>query len=123
MRIHPQIVTKNSLPEFVILPYEEYEKLITLLEDQEDIEGAKEFSQNNEETIPFEILRNIANRKNAIRQFRELRGMSASELARKIGVSRQYINQLEKGSSKGKGSAIVLKKIASALNISIELLI
>lgn len=123
MRIHPQVIVKNSMPEFVVLPYKEYGDIIELLEDQLDIQAVEEFQQSKKDTIPFEIVQQIAKGKNAIKKLREFRKLSASSLARKVGVSRQYINQLENNINRRKGSAETLKKIAAALNINIDLLV
>lgn len=122
MIIHPQIITKNSLPEFVVLSYKEYELLLDRLEDQEDIEEIQEFRKNNNETIPFELLKLIANKKkNAVAIFRDFRKISQAALAAKIGASRQYLCQIESGQRKGSGK--VLKKIADVLAVDVDLLI
>jgi hypothetical protein len=39
MKIHPQFLSKNGLPIFVILPYEEYQNILEKCEDIEDIEA------------------------------------------------------------------------------------
>ena len=120
--IHPQVITKNSIPEFVVLPYKEYGLLLDALEDQKDIKSIQEFHETGAETIPFELLKLIANKeKNAVHAFREFRKMSQSVLALKVKISRQYLCQIESGQRKG--SSHILKKIATALNIDIDLLI
>ncbi len=37
MTFHPQIIEKNSKKEFVVLPYEEWLEMQTLLEDAQDL--------------------------------------------------------------------------------------
>ena len=120
--IHPQIITKNSVPEFIVLPYKEYGLLLDALEDQEDIKSIQEFHKTDAETIPFELLKSITDKgKNAVTAFREFRKISQAVLASKAGISRQYLCQIESGQRKGSGS--VLKKIASVLDIDVDLLI
>ena len=120
--IHPQVITKNRVPEFVVLPYKEYGLLLDALEDQKDIESIQEFHETSAGTIPFELLKSIANKgRNAVNAFREFRKMSQTALASKAGISRQYLCQIESGQRKGSGS--VLKKIASVLDIDVDLLI
>jgi DNA-binding XRE family transcriptional regulator len=121
MRIHPQIITKNKYPEFVVLPYKEYEIIIEALEDQIDIKAIDEFHSGNGETFSLELVQKLANGENPIKLFRELRKISQTDFAKKAGISRQYLNQLENGTRKG--SAKILKKIANLLDIEIDLLI
>lgn len=122
MIIHPQVIKKNSVPEFVVLPYKEYGMLIDALEDQEDIKAVQEFHEADEETIPFELLRAIANKsENPVHAFREFRDISQSALASKVKISRQYLSQIESGQRKGSSS--ILKKIANALDIDVDFLI
>ena len=120
MKIHPQIIIKNNLPEFIVLPYKEYDNLLNALEDKEDIKAVKDFHSNNQKTIPFELLQSIANGKNAIRVFREFRKISQIKLAEQAGISRQYLCQIENGTRKG--SHKVLKRIADILDVDIDLL-
>lgn len=122
MMIHPQIIKKNSLPEFVVLPYKEYGMLLDALEDQEDIKAVQEFHETDAETIPLELLKLVSDKeKNAVHAFREFRKISQTALASKIKISRQYLSQIESGQRKG--SSAVLKKIADALNIDVDMLI
>jgi DNA-binding XRE family transcriptional regulator len=121
MKIHPQIITKNEHPEFVVLPYVEYEIFLEALEEQLDIKAIDEFRAGNQKTFPMEIAQKISNGEDKVKVFRELRGMSQSNLAKKAGISRQYLNQIE--SKARTGSAKVLKKIADLLDIDVDLLI
>jgi DNA-binding XRE family transcriptional regulator len=121
MKIHPQIITKNKHPEFVIIPYLEYEAILAELEDKADIKLIDEFHANPQETFSLEIAQKISNGENPIKVFRELRGISQANLAKKAGISRQYLNQIENKTRIG--SAKTLKKMASLLNIDLNLLI
>jgi len=110
------------MPEFVVLPYKEYGLLLDALEDQKDIKSIQEFHETGAETIPFELLKSVTNKgKNAVNAFREFRKMSQTALASKAGISRQYLCQIESNQRKGSGS--VLKKIASVLDVDVDLLI
>lgn len=126
MKMHPQIITntKDKLPEFIVLPYHEYVYLLDALEDQddqEDIEAIKEFQAGNKETIPLEILKAIEEGESAIRAFREFRKISQTDLAKKVGVSRQYLCQIEK--KERQGNIKLIKKIAEVLDIDIDLIV
>lgn len=121
MKVHPQIIAKNNVPAFIVLPYKEYEAILEALEDREDIEAVQSFRAGTEETIPFELLQSITNGASAIQVFREFRKITQATLAKQIGISRQYLCQIEK--NERKGGIEVLKKIAAALDIDIDLLI
>lgn len=121
MKIHPQIITKNKYPAFVVLPYDEYEVLIEALEDQIDIKAIDAFHASNQETFPLEIVQKIAEGVNPIKAFRELRKISQTDFAKQAGISRQYLNQMENHTRKG--SVKILKKIANLLDIDLDLLI
>ncbi len=53
--------------------------------------------------------------------FRDFRKISQAALAAKVGISRQYLCQIE--SNQRKGSSRILKKIADALGVDVALLI
>ena len=53
-----------------------------------------------------------------IRQLREAAGLNQAELARKVGVTDAYINQLERGNRKNPSLA-VLTKLARALGADV----
>lgn len=121
MKIHPQIITKDNIPVFIVLSYEEYNSLLDALEDKEDIESVRNFHATAQQTIPFEELQSLAKGQNAVHVFRQLRQMSQTDLAKQVGISRQYLCQIEKGERQGSNK--VLKKIAEVLNIDVGLLI
>ena len=121
MKIHPQIITKNKLPEFVVLSYKEYEFLLEKAEETEDVEAIQDFHATTQEVLSFEILRSISNGESAVRVLREFRQLSQAALAKKAGVSRQFLCQIEKKERQGRTNT--LKKIAQALEVDIELLL
>jgi XRE family transcriptional regulator, aerobic/anaerobic benzoate catabolism transcriptional regulator len=63
-------------------------------------------------------LRSLGDR---VRQARARRGMTRKQLARDSGISERYLAQIESG--KGNISVLVLRRLAKALNMSIELLL
>lgn len=118
MKIHPQIISDKGEPAFVVLPYAEYELIIQTLENIEDIEAIEIASENTSERFPLELVEKIASGENAIKVFRDYRGLSQVELANRAGVSRQYMSQIESGERIG--TARLLKKIATALSIDLD---
>ncbi len=121
MKLHTQIITQKGNPAFVVIPYKEYEKLLEAFENLEDIEAAQQAKNDTNEYIPFELVKRIGEGESPIKVYREYRKISQTVLAKKLGVSRQYISQIE--AKERTGTAKLLKKIAKILNVEIDDLI
>jgi len=65
-----------------------------------------------------DVLKLLADR---VRQARALRGMTRKQLARDSGVSERYLAQIEGG--KGNISVLVLRQLAKALNVPLDVLL
>ena len=117
-----QIIERNGKPEWAVLPYEEYLKLVEQAELLEDIRDFDEMNaaikRGEEELIPAEVVNAILDGKSPIKVWREYRGLTQQQLADGIGISKPYLSQLETG--KRTGTAEVLSAIADALNVSLE---
>lgn len=117
-----QIIERNGKPEWAVLPYEEYLKLIEQAELLEDIRDFDEINaaikRGEEELIPAEVVNAILDGKSPIKVWREYRGLTQQQLADMAGISKPYLSQLETG--KRTGTTEVLSTIAEALNVSLE---
>ena len=117
-----QIIERNGKPEWAVLPYEEYLKLIEQAELLEDIRDFDEINaainRGEEELIPAEVVDAILDGKSPIKVWREYRGLTQQRLADMVGISKPYLSQLETG--KRTGTTEVLSTIAEALNVSLE---
>jgi len=122
MKEQIQIIERDGKPEWAVLPYEEYLKLIEqaeLLEDIRDFDNINAaIERGEEELIPAEVLNAILDGKNPIKVWREYRGLTQQQLAAMAGISKPYLSQLE--TSKRKGTTDVLSAIAKALDLSLE---
>jgi len=122
MKEQIQIIERDGKPEWVVLPYEEYLKLIEqaeLLEDIRDFDNINAaIERGEEELIPAEVLNAILDGKNPIKVWREYRGLTQQQLAAMAGISKPYLSQLE--TSKRIGTTDVLSAIAKALDLSLE---
>ena len=117
-----QIIEKNGKPEWAVLPYKEFENLMEAAEMAEDGRDLNKFhEQDDGERIPAEIVNRILDGEHPIKVWREFNGMTQEMLARKTGISKAYISQLER--RKRLGRADVLKSIAAALNLAVDDLI
>ena len=109
----PQIIEKNGKPEYAVLPYDDYVRLIEVAQDAAD---AKEIFDTGD-LVPSEIVDRLLAGKNPIRVWREHRGMTQQALADVAGISKPYLSQIETGERDGHA---VLSKIAEALNLSVD---
>jgi DNA-binding XRE family transcriptional regulator len=120
-----QIIKKDGSPEYAIIPYDEYERLMErseMLEDVQDFDAARlAIEQGKEERVPAEVVNRILDGAPAIRVWREHRGLSASQLADACGITVAAISQIESG--KRKPSVDTLKAIAMALTVDVDDLI
>lgn len=118
MKVHPQTIYAGSKPQFVVLQAEEYKSLIQTLEDFTDIQEIRSSLKNPDATFPMKVVMALANGESPIKVYRKHRNISQAALADKVGVTRQYIIQLEKG--KRTGGIYTLKAIAKALNVDFD---
>ena len=113
-----QIIEKNGVPEFAVLPYDEYKALLSLADDKSDIVDVIAFRKKQEESFPEDVLDALLSGRNPIKVYRSHRKMTQSALAKAIGKSLPYVAKLESGERKG--SMDVLSAIAAALNVDLE---
>ncbi|MCP4628511.1 MAG: helix-turn-helix transcriptional regulator [bacterium] len=105
--IEPQIIMQDGKPAFAVIPWEQYQKLTHQEFDETDV------------WIPHEVVKaNVINGASMIRAWREYFGMTQQELARRAGMTQPALARLEKSDSKPRIST--LKKIASAMDITLE---
>lgn len=117
-----QIIEKNGQPEWAVVPYEEYQRLVAeaeMLQDIRDYDEAKVALANGaEELIPSEVTYALLDGENPIRVWREYRGLTQQQVAEEAGISKPYLSQLESGQRKG--TAEVLAAVARALHVSLD---
>jgi len=117
-----QIIEKNGQPEWAVVPYEEYQRLVAeaeMLQDIRDYDEAKlALASGAEELIPSEVTYALLDGENPIRVWREYRGLTQQQVAAEAGISKPYLSQLESG--RRKGTAEVLAAVARALKVSLD---
>ena len=104
-----QIIEKDNEPEYAVLPYAEYLKLVEMAEDAADIAAFDAALRDEAEAVPDTVVQRLVGGENPVRVWREHRGLTQGELAGKAGIAPPYLSQIEAGSRKG--SAEVLKKL------------
>lgn len=108
--------------DMIVLSKSDYEMLLERAELAEDIAAVdayrRKLAAGEEEAIPEEFANRLIDGENPVRVYRELRGLSARELAEKTGISAAFLSEIENG--KKEGGVSTLKKIAQALGVIID---
>lgn len=108
--------------EMVTIPREEYERLREAAEDLADIAAydrvKADLAAGREELIPAEYADRLIDGESPVRVYRELRGLTQAALAERSGVNRVQIADIEAG--RKTGSVETVRKLAEALNVSID---
>lgn len=104
--------------EMITIPKAEFDRLVEAAEDLEDIKAIEDYKANPQEGLPHKYMVRLVEDEAPLLVFREWRGLNQSELARKSGVHRVSIADIEAG--RKTGSVHTLKKLAEALNITID---
>ncbi|MBE2223051.1 MAG: XRE family transcriptional regulator, partial [Anaerolineae bacterium] len=95
-----QLIEKEGKPEWAVVPYDVYQRLLEdseMLEDIRDYDAAKQAIETGEELVPSEVAYAILDGGNPIRVWRDYRGMTQQVLANQAEISAAYLSQLESG--------------------------
>jgi DNA-binding XRE family transcriptional regulator len=108
--------------EMVTIPKDEYLRLKALEEDLGDLQSVSEVLKRldvgEEELIPAAVVDRLLDGQAPLLVWREYRSLSQAELARRSGVNRVQIIDIEAG--RKTGSVETLRKLAATLQIEID---
>ena len=117
-----QTLTTPSGERLVVMPEEEYERLLDAADESAAVAAVEKFERRlaagDEELLPSEFVDRILDGENKILAWREYRGLSAKALAESAGITQAYLSQIETG--KRDGTIGTMKKIADALKVTID---
>jgi DNA-binding XRE family transcriptional regulator len=113
-----QIIEKDGVPEFAVLPYAEYERLLAIAEDKMDAADVLAYREAREESFPESLVDALVNGDHPIKAYRNYRQLTQQELAERIGKSKPYIAKLEAGERTG--TIDVLARIAEVLEVDLD---
>lgn len=113
--------------EVAILPRGEYERLKALEQEVNEDAGtarliarARKEIAAGEPLLPKEVVEQLADGKNPIRVLRQFRDWSQVELSAAVGITQNYLSDLETG--KRKGPLKLHQKLARTLGVPLDLL-
>lgn len=104
-----------------LLPAEDFERLLEDAEEQRDLadaEAAERARLAGGEYLPSNMVNRILDGESALRVWRQYRGLSATDLAAKVGVGPSHITHLENGTREGR--VTLWRAIAEALRVDID---
>lgn len=107
---------------YAVIPYDEYRELLENLEDARDVALIDAFyerlEQGQEELVPVRVVDRLLAGENPVRVWREHRGLTQHTLADKVGISKNYLSQIETGERDGR--VRVLQAVAAALGVQLD---
>ena len=104
--------------KMAVLPVEDYQRLVDIAEHREDIAAAADAERRRKEGmeyLPASMVNRILDGENALRVWREHRGMTISELAEKSGYGYSMISKIETGTRQG--TVALWNSVATALKV------
>jgi len=117
-----QVIERNGAPEWAVLPYAEYERLMVRLEDVQDADDVARvkaaLERGEEEGVPDAVVERLLGGESPLRVWREFRGMTQTDLALSTQVTQGMVTMIETG--KRKGQAVVLKRLAGVLGVDVD---
>ena len=124
-----QFIRTPGGDDLAILPRVEFDRLLALAAEAKEDGAASRIVRNSmralkegrEVALPKVVADRLASGENAIRVVREWRKMIQGELAVAVGISQNYLSEIETG--RRKGPAELQKKFARALGVPTDLLI
>jgi len=116
-----QLLKKNGKAEFAVLPIAEYRELLQRLEELEDIRDFRDYKNAPGESFPAEVVNRLVDGARPVKVWREYRNLTQKQLAEKTGVTIAHISQIESG--KRECSVKLLKSLAAALEVDVEMLL
>jgi mRNA interferase RelE/StbE len=104
--------------DMITIPRAEYDRLVAAAEELADIAAYDRAIAAGGESLPHDVLKRILEGESPVRAIREWRGITSAELARRAGVNRVQVHEIETG--KKRGSAQTLKRLADALDVPLD---
>ena len=110
------------MTEMISIPRDEYRRLLEAAETLADIRvydrAVAALETGQDELVPAAFAERLVAGESPVRVFRDWRGLSQAELARRSGVNRIQLIDIEAG--RASGSVETLRKLAEALGATLD---
>jgi DNA-binding XRE family transcriptional regulator len=120
--MNAQTIITPSGERMVMLPEADYLKVMAALEDVLDAAAARDalaaLAGSFDELVPEHVVERLLAGESRVKVWREHRGLTVSDLAAAAGLSQPYVSQIESGTRKGRGKAIMA--LVKALRVEAE---
>lgn len=124
-----QFIRTPGGDDLAVMPRNEYDRLVALAAETQEDAGASRIVRNSlralkegrEVVLPKAVADRLANGENAVRVIRGWRELIQGELAVAVGISQNYLSEIETG--RRKGPAELQKKLARKLGVPLDLLV
>ena len=119
-----QFIEHNGKAAFAVVPVDEYNRLIEMVEDMTDAaafdRAVEALAAAEDELVPGEIVARLINGdEHPLKIWREFRGLTQVQLAEQAdGVQQSQIAQIETG--RRAGAIPVLKSLAGVLSVDLD---
>ncbi len=117
-----QTINRDGKPEYVVLPWADYQALLEAAEDAIDSAFLDAFrnklASDEDETVPAAVFDALLAGANPVKVWREYRGLTQDALAAQAGISKACLCQIETG--KREGAIKTLRAIATALDVTVD---
>lgn len=117
------ITILSQTPDTVTVSRRDWEGLLDQIDDQQDRKAIAVSERNLADRVTFtaeETRRMVLDDVAALTILRERKGLTQAALAVSAGISKTYLNEIEKG--KKPGSVEAIKKLAVALDVPMDVL-
>ncbi|MFD1103463.1 helix-turn-helix transcriptional regulator [Sphingobium olei] len=107
--------------KIAMLPMDDYQRLVDIAEDKADVHAsieAERRAREGEEYIPSEILDRILAGENALRVWRNYRGLTQGVLGGQVGCTSEHLSMVETG--RRQASAQLWRRLAAALSVDLD---
>ena len=109
---------EDGEPAFAVLRYAEYLRLCDAAEDAADLDAFRDATAAGGEATPIELTERIVAGENAVRVWREFRGLTQARLAREAGIAQADVSRIERGIH---GATVkTMRAIAAALGAGLD---
>jgi len=106
------------MADTITIPRAAFDRLVAAAEELEAIRAVEDDHADPQEGLPHACMVRLIDGEHPVAVFRDWRGLSQSELARRASVNRTQLADIEAG--RKTGSVATLKKLAEALDVPLD---